>query len=102
MGLKIKANTFAMQRYLEVFSDGVKFVESAGIGGKRNIRYHEIDHVVLGDDGTLSIQVGMEVFSLPINREKPDHLQALNALLQGVEQRGARPPAAAPTSQLRM
>jgi hypothetical protein len=93
MGLKIKASTFTTQRYLEVFSDGVRYVETAALGGKRSIKFHEIDHVFLSEDGLLALQVGTEMFSIPINRSKADHLQALNALLQGVERSGHIPQA---------
>jgi hypothetical protein len=85
MGLKIRANTLSMHRELEVFSDGVRFIDVAGDGAKRESRYYQIDHLFLGNDGTLAFQVGSEVFSLPIRKDRPDHLQALHAFLQGLE-----------------
>jgi len=87
MAFKIKANSFATNRYLEVHSGGVIWCETAFAGGRRTFTYNQIDCVLLSPASVLSVQVGNEVFSLPINQGKQAHRQAVEALIQGLQQR---------------
>jgi hypothetical protein len=84
MSLRIKANTFATQRYLQVDPGGVVFVETSLTGGKRRFQFHEIESVLISKDNLLAFQVGQEVFSLPVKPAKKKHQQVINALIQGV------------------
>lgn len=84
MGLKIKANSFAMNRWLEVVPHGVVFCETAAFGGKREFEFREIECVLISSEGVLSFQVGNEIFSLPVKQEK--HREVIDALLNGVRQ----------------
>jgi hypothetical protein len=85
VSFKIKASSFAVNRYLEVHSSGVIFCETAALGGRRTFTYQQIDCVLLSPASVLSFQVGTEVFSLPINQGKAEHRQAVEALLAGLQ-----------------
>lgn len=85
MSYTIKANTFSTKRYLEVHSGGVVFCETSALGGRRTFTYQQIDCVLLSPASMLSIQVGEEIFSLPINQGKLEHRQAVEALLAGLQ-----------------
>ena len=88
MSLKIKANSFAMQRYLQVDAGSVTFCETAFTGGKRTFAFQEIETVIMSTDNLLAFQVGQEVFSLPVNPSKKKHQQVIDALVQGVSRTG--------------
>lgn len=81
---RIKANTFFMQRYMDVDDYGVTFCETAIGGGKRRFGYDEIECVCMSPENLLSFQVGNEVFSLPINPKKRKHQEAVSALIGGL------------------
>lgn len=81
---RIKANTFFMQRYLDVDAYGVTYCETALAGGKRRFRYDQIECVCMSPENLLSFQVGSEVFSLPIKPNKRKHQEAVSALLSGL------------------
>jgi hypothetical protein len=85
MALKIKANTFATQRWLEVQPAGIVFCETSAFGGKKQYLFHQIDCVLLSPQNVLSIQVGMEVMSLPVKYDKPAHRQVIDALMSGLQ-----------------
>lgn len=84
MSLKIKANTLATQRYLEVNSAGVTFCETALMGGRRTFPFRQIDMILMSPDNVLSFQVGNEVFKLPVKPDHPQHRQVIDTLLQEV------------------
>lgn len=84
MRLRIKANSLATQRYIEVDVGGVLFVETAFAGGKRRFRFHEVELVLMSPDNHLSFQVGQEVFRIPVKPNNKKHQQVINALIQGV------------------
>jgi hypothetical protein len=86
MKLKIKANSFATQRYLELDAGGITFCETAFIGGRRRFRFDQVELVLMSKDNNLSFQVGQEVFQLPVNPKNKKHEAVINALLQGVSQ----------------
>jgi hypothetical protein len=88
MRLKIKANTLATQRYMEIDSGGITFVETAFAGGKRRFGFHEVDLVLMAPDNYLSFQVGQEVFRLLVKPNNKKHQQVINALIQGVSGAG--------------
>lgn len=81
---RIKANTFFMQRYMDVDDFGVTFCETAITGGKRRFRFEEIECVCISPEDLLSFQVGTEVFSLPIKQNKRKHQEAVSALISGL------------------
>jgi hypothetical protein len=84
MRLRIKANTIATVRWMEVDSYGVTFCETAFTGGKRRFRFHDIDLVLMSPDNVLAFQVGQEVFSLPVKPKNKKHQRVIDALLAGV------------------
>jgi hypothetical protein len=84
MALKIKANSFFMTRWLEVRSDGVRFCETAALGGVRQFKFEQVECVLLSAEGLLSFQVGQEVFSLPVKPGQEKHQKVIDALLQEV------------------
>lgn len=84
MGWKIKSNSLFIQRYLVVDSFGVTFCETAFTGGKRKFRFDQIDCVCMSPENLLSLQVGNEIFSLPVNPRKKRHQEAVSALLNGL------------------
>lgn len=80
MALKIRANTFVMQRYLKVYDWGVKFVESAVFGGGRKFFWGQIDYVLMSPSDELSFQVGNEVFTIPTKPQKFTHQQVVKQM----------------------
>jgi hypothetical protein len=84
MALKIKARSFFMAHVLKVTDTRVIFQETAVIGGTRKFNFGEICYILLSAHNVLSFQVGNEVFSIPMNPNKPKHQQTLDALLAGV------------------
>lgn len=84
MRLRIKANSFAMQRYLEVDGGGITFCETAFMGGKRRFQFSQIDLVLMSSENQLSLQVGTEVFQLPVDPRNKKHQQVIDALIRGV------------------
>jgi hypothetical protein len=85
MGLRIKANSAFVARYLDVEKNGVTFCETAAMGGQRVFRFDQIECVLMSPENVLSFQVGREVFSLPVKPNYLVHEQAIAALLQGVQ-----------------
>ena len=88
MRLRIKANSIAMQRYIEVDSGGIVFVETAFAGGKRRFQFREVDLVLMSPDNHLSFQVGQEVFRIPVKPNNKKHQQVISALIQEVSRAG--------------
>ena len=86
MRWKIRANTFFTHRYLEVHDKGVTFVETAIVGGRRKFRFDQIDCVYMSPDNQLSLQIGTQIVSVPVNPNKRRHQQAVSALLAGLGQ----------------
>ena len=70
--MKINASTLTARRTLELTATGVEFVSGMTAGGKRVFLFEEID-AVLRNWQTLSFQVGMETFSIPINATNAEH-----------------------------
>lgn len=85
MTLKISASSLFKNHYLTLDSGGVKFYESAGIGGARRFRFDQILCILMSPDNTLSFQVGQEVFSIKTNPSNPKHQAVINTLLQEVQ-----------------
>ena len=84
----IRANSLVTKRYLTVDAAGVTFYESSFVGGKHRFSFRDVENVLMSSDNVLSFQVGKEVFSLPIKSTKTKHQATINALIQGVGQRG--------------
>lgn len=84
MGLKIKGSTFVEVRVLIVERDGVRFQQTAFMGGKRRFAFSQIDSVLMSPNNELSFQVGDEVFTVPTKPGKRGHEAAIAALLEGV------------------
>jgi hypothetical protein len=80
VALKIRANSFFVNRYLKVTDTGVIFVETAAMGGKRKFNFGQIDYLLMSPSNVLSFQVGHEVFSIPIRPKKARHQQAVQQL----------------------
>jgi hypothetical protein len=62
------------------------FYESSFVGGKHVIAFKNILCVLMSADNVLSLQVGQEVYSLPVNPSKAKHQATIAALLQGISQ----------------
>lgn len=86
MRWRIKANTFFTHRYLEVHDLGVTFVETAIAGGRRKFRFEQIDCVYMSPQNQLSLQIGTEMLSVPVNPKKRKHQEAVSALLTALRQ----------------
>lgn len=86
MALKITASSLFTKHYLAVDSGGVKFFESAGIGGARRFSFSQIECVLMSPDNKLSFQVGNEVFSIPTKPGNAKHQTVIETLLQEVRQ----------------
>ena len=86
MSLKIKANSFATKRILEVHSGGVTFLRDCGIWWNKELRVQS-DRLCLSFAGgnLLSIQAGTEVVSLPMKTYDPKHRQVLETLLSHLQ-----------------
>jgi hypothetical protein len=84
MALKIKASDLLTNRCLVVQSDGVKFIETKFIGGRRHFRFHEIHCILMSPENQLSFQVAEEVFTLPVKPDNKKHQAVIAALLDGV------------------
>lgn len=82
MTLTIRANSLFMKRFLKLKDDIAYFYESALIGGGKKFRYDQIESVLLSPNNVLSIQVGREVFSIPVKPNKPKHATAMEYLVQ--------------------
>lgn len=82
---KIRANSLFVNRYLKVVENGVVFVETAAMGGKRKFRFDQIDYVLMSPTNVLSFQVGNEVFSLKTNPKRLRHQQAIQQLIGGAK-----------------
>lgn len=91
MKLKIKASSFFTSLCMEVRPAHVILYESAFIGGRRTFAYEQIDHVYLSADSKLSLQMGKEMFTIPVRRDKPLHQQTVQALLDNLAPHGVRP-----------
>lgn len=85
MGLKIQSNTLIENRYLKVQPDGVIFCQTAFVGGTRCFGFHQIQTVLLSGTNVLSIQVGNEVFSLPVKPYKRHHMEVTETLVREVK-----------------
>lgn len=94
MALKISANTLLEKHYLVVKPDGIKYYESAFIGGMHRFKFSEIDCLLMSPEHKLSFQVGREVFSIPTQPYNPKHQAAIAELLQQIQRaNGICPPA---------
>ena len=84
MSVTIRASSFFMKRYLTVKDQGVVFMETAALGGKRRFQFGQIDYVLMSPTNVLSFQVGQEIFSIPVKPWKPKHQLAMQKLKDGV------------------
>ena len=73
MKMRISANTLVTKHYIEVTETGVTFCETATVGGVRNFTFDEIDAVTRGADSGLALQVGRDIFKIPIDYNKAEH-----------------------------
>lgn len=80
MALKIRANSFFVNRYLKVTDTTVIFVETAAMGGRHKFRYDQIDYILMSPTNVLSFQVGREVFSIQTNPKKARHQQVIQQM----------------------
>lgn len=90
MHLKISQSSFLTKSFLIVTDKGVKYCESSMFGSRR-ARFHQIEYVLLSPENKLSLQVGNEVFSIPVKPGNPRHQAAMDALLQNVRQSAGEP-----------
>ncbi len=95
MNLRITANTLVTKRYLEVTESGVTFCETAIAGGVRRFTFEEIDAVVRGGDSGLSLQVGREIFKIPIDYNNAAHRAVVARLVSELRRTARVRPAAA-------
>ena len=91
MTLKISASSLFKNHYLKLDSGGIKFYESAGIGGAKRFRFSDILCILMSPDNTLSFQVGREVFSIKTNPTNAKHQAVINTLIQEVQRANALP-----------
>jgi hypothetical protein len=91
MTLKISASSLFKNHYLKLDSGGVKFYESAAIGGAKRFRFSEILCILMSPDNTLSFQVGQEVFSIKTNPANTKHQTVINTLNQEVQRANGLP-----------
>jgi hypothetical protein len=89
--MTISASTLFEKRYLRVHGNGVEFMQTAVLARKRRFAFSEISVVLLAADNTLSFQVGQEVFKIATRRDKPQHREAIAALLSGVRASAGMP-----------
>jgi hypothetical protein len=84
VALKINDSTSLEVRSLTVDSQGVRFRQTAFIGGRRRFRFNQIDCVLMSPTHVLSFQVGSEVFSVATKPQKRQHQETIEALLYHV------------------
>ncbi len=92
MRLLIKANQFIFKRSMEVHEGYVDFVDE----GSRRLLVEDIDAVLLSERNVLSLQVGYEVFQIPVKPDNPVHQRTIEALTEQVSRAGQPRPAPAP------
>ena len=83
--LKISASSLLKNHYLTLDSGGVKYYESAGIGGAKRFGFSDIACVLLALDNTLSFQVGDQVYSIATDPNNHKHQALIAALVQELE-----------------
>jgi hypothetical protein len=86
---KIVDSNLFTKKVLKVYEHSLVFSESLLLGGRRTFDLHLIDCVMMGDDHTLSFQVGSEVFSIRTRPYKTKHQETICALLEGVRRTDA-------------
>ncbi len=85
--LGINYQTPSESRSLRLYPQGIAVhVQLANDENPRKgrISYQQIDYVLLSSDNLLSVQVGSNVFSIPAQPGNPDHMEAINTLLNKV------------------
>ena len=85
MKLKIEASNLVTKRYFLIDSEGVKFYESAFIGGHHRFGFNEIQCILMSSDNILSFQVKQEVFSIPIKPGKKKHKHVIDVFVNEVK-----------------
>ncbi len=86
MALKIKASSLLTARYLLVKKDHVRYCETA-IGSRiKKFKFNEIQCVLMSADNVLSLQVGRDVYKLPVKPGNRTHQETIDALVQGIRQ----------------
>ncbi len=85
MALKIKANSAFESRSLTVDSQGVRFTQTAFVGGRRRFRFDQIDWILMSPSNVLSFQVGNEMCSIPTKPDNRRHQETIQALLHHVQ-----------------
>ena len=83
--LKISASSLLKNHFLKLDSGGVKFYESAAIGGAKRFQFSEIACLLMAPDNTLSFQVGQQVFSIPTDPNNAKDQALIAALVQELE-----------------
>ena len=95
--LKIQASSLFKKHFLKLDSGGVKFYESAALGGTKRFRFSEIACALMAPDHTLSFQVGQEVFSIPTNPKNTQHQALIAVLVQELRRTCKTDPPAMPS-----
>lgn len=83
MALKIVADSAFEARRLTLDAKGLHF-QGGALGLSRTFRFPDVVSVLRGVDGTLSWQVGKEVFSFPLKPGNAKHEEFVTALIQEV------------------
>ena len=91
MTLKISASSLFTKHYLKLDSKGVKYYESAAIGGGKRFRFNDILCILMAPDNTLSFQVGQEVFSIKTNPRNDKHQVVIETFVQEVQRANGLP-----------
>ncbi len=85
--LGIHYQTTTESRSLRLYPQGIAVhVQLANEQSPRKgrIAYQQVDYILLSSDHLLSVQVGSNVFSIPTQPGNPDHMEAINTLLNKV------------------
>lgn len=80
MNLKINAGTLVGKHFLEVTDTGVVFMESSAFGSTKKFSFDQID-AVLRSDTLLSVQVGRDLYRIPISPQNALHRSAMARLV---------------------
>ena len=81
--IKITASSALVSCYLKIDANGIAYCESVIGNRERRFRYDEISLVLLSPENLLSIQVGQEIFKLPIKPNDSKHQEGLQRLIAG-------------------
>jgi hypothetical protein len=86
MALAIKNNSFLETCQLKLYGDGIHLTRSIGFGGKKRLRFSEVDCVLMSADYRLSIQYGTEVFVIQTRPQSAKHAKVIQTLVECLRQ----------------